>query len=389
MNSQQQFHSFIGGTTRKRKRKRPTSQNFGFCIANNGNFPWFQGAACSVFSESQGGYVLGRIVDFQSNGEAVVKVRSTNTINNTIDTSWNNTECHMDSLQTAFEPDDRVIVNLQHTIEKWQKYLGTVNHQKTTNKWSVTFDEDGDTLTCDGQHITHSEDSFVRKRVMQEKQQQPGKKKPNKKPKKKSEKIIQTRDDKQYCLSSEEIEDGWLLSPIAQRIRVARSFFDGDIVFGTIVATLLKHEGMMFKNLHEDEDEEMLDSVELKEAKLLWQHQSKSAKMKQPQDQESVKHQVVEEGKLVEVVEEVVEEVVKEMVEKVAEVAEVVEVVEVAEVATAATSSSSNIADSVLPALERSIMNESQVTVTVAKQAISSVDFAGSSLLKEFNREDQ
>ena len=34
-------------------------------------------------------------------------------------------------------------------------------------------------------------------------------------------------------------------------------------------------------------------------------------------------------------------------------------------------------------------MNESQVTVTVAKQAISSVDFAGSSLLKEFNRQDQ
>ena len=60
-----------------------------------------------------------------------------------------------------------------------------------------------------------------------------------------------------------------MLSPILQRIRIARTF-DTGIMLGTVVATLLNHDGMMWMNLHDDDDSEGLDFAELESGKALY-----------------------------------------------------------------------------------------------------------------------
>jgi hypothetical protein len=60
-----------------------------------------------------------------------------------------------------------------------------------------------------------------------------------------------------------------MLNPIPQRIRIARKF-GTQMMLGTVVGTLLNAEGMLFMILHDDEDLDTIDWVELEAGKVLY-----------------------------------------------------------------------------------------------------------------------
>ena len=92
---------------------------------------------------------------------------------------------------------------------------------------------------------------------------------------------IKFRSD-QYQLSKTEIKEGWILNPISQRIRIARTFQRrtkyskvATVMLGTVVATLLKFDSpMLFMNLHDDKDIETIDWPELEAGKVLFKEKA-------------------------------------------------------------------------------------------------------------------
>jgi hypothetical protein len=79
---------------------------------------------------------------------------------------------------------------------------------------------------------------------------------------------IQERSNK-HQLDKQEQHEGWILNPIPQRIRIARRF-GTKLMLGTVVGTLLNSEGMLFMNLHDDEDIETIDWPQLETGKVLY-----------------------------------------------------------------------------------------------------------------------
>lgn len=98
---------------------------------------------------------------------------------------------------------------------------------------------------------------------------------------------IKERSDS-FRFSNDELNEGWLLNPISQRIRIARSFTTKTkyasykkILLCTVVGTLLYDDGILFMNLHDDGDRETIDYEELEEGKILYKDYLKKKQDKQ------------------------------------------------------------------------------------------------------------